>query len=469
MRAYFEPVPHDNACDYCAGRRPITPLPAPLDAVYCISLQEQPHRTQAAAAHFHRIGICRHVTFYRPQRGKNTTRAIWESHRALAHDALAKGCRNALMLEDDVFFRQSWNKLSARIARVLPRLPSDWWCLYVSHIPLQAYFVQANIMRARSGSAVAYIAGTHLLNWLANNEPMSANIPLCRHIGNAIDGAMAELPGMYAMFPMAARQRFLGDRRIDTRIDGAGRRRSWFDGERWRYYFLFRGASVAEFFAVLFSPLHRLTLERRRGRSIARATEQVQLIRASGLFDSAYYLARRTDVAAAEADPLRHYLEYGAAEGSAPNPLFDPQYYAGQNPDLDGANPLTHYLRIGATRDCNPHPLFDGAFYRSRYAALIPEGMNPLAHYLSVGGLAGCDPHPRFDSAWYLSQQPRVRERGLNPLVHYLTEGWQKGVAPHPQFDAALYLEARPEAKAAGMSPLEHLVRHAQPNGRATS
>jgi len=46
---YFEPVSHDDSCDYRTGRRQASPPPYRLDAIYCISLQEQPHRTRERA------------------------------------------------------------------------------------------------------------------------------------------------------------------------------------------------------------------------------------------------------------------------------------------------------------------------------------------------------------------------------------------------------------------------------------
>jgi hypothetical protein len=101
MQSYFQSVAQDSSCAYCTGRRSVTPLPKPLDAVHCISLQEQALRTQQAIAHFHRIGLCRHVTLYRPARGKNGDRAIWKSYQALARHAPANGRRHLLMLEDD--------------------------------------------------------------------------------------------------------------------------------------------------------------------------------------------------------------------------------------------------------------------------------------------------------------------------------------------------------------------------------
>ncbi len=268
MQPYFEPVAHDDSCAYCTRRRP-TSLPKTLDAIYCISLQEQPHRTRQAVAHFHRVGLCRHVIFYRPTRGENGERAIWESHQALARHALANGCRNALMLEDDVFFRQPWDKLARRIARAMADLPADWWCFYLGHVPIQAYFFRPNILRARSACAHAYVASPSLLEWLANTEPLSVEVATWPWIGHSIDGAMANLPKMYALFPMAARQRFLGDYRVDTRLDAQGQPRSWRDGERWRYYFIFRGAVVTEILAAIMSPFHRLTLERNRSEAWA--------------------------------------------------------------------------------------------------------------------------------------------------------------------------------------------------------
>jgi GR25 family glycosyltransferase involved in LPS biosynthesis len=466
MQAYFESLPHDDSCPYCTGRSAATPLPGPLDAIYCISLQDQPHRTHQAAAHLHRLGLCRLVSLYRPVRGKNGTRAIWESHRAVACHAVANGCRSALILEDDVYFHRPWAKLAPRIAGAIAALPSDWRALYLGHIPLQAYFVTPTILRVRTGGAHAYVASRRLLTWLAATEPLSAEVPTWP-INGGIDGAMAELPDMYALFPMAAQQRFLGDHRIATHVDDAGRTRLWRDPNRWRYYALFRGARTLEAFAVALSPLHWLTLERNRKRSSETWIEAVHLIRQAALFDESFYVTWRSDVGAQELNPLRHYLEYGAGEWAWPCALFDPLYYAAQCPDLGRQNPLVHFIRVGTALGRKPHPLFETEFYLSRYGAKIPQGMHPLDHFLTLGGQAGFDPHPLFDSAWYLARHPELRQHGQNPLVHYLTEGWRQGAAPHPQFDGELYLHCHPDVKAAGVNPLEHFVRHGQAEGRA--
>ena len=78
--AYFESLARDDGCDYCVGRRHVGTLAPDLTAIYCISLQEQPHRTIKAAAQFHALGLCREVLFYRPLRGRDG--AGPERHRA---------------------------------------------------------------------------------------------------------------------------------------------------------------------------------------------------------------------------------------------------------------------------------------------------------------------------------------------------------------------------------------------------
>lgn len=73
------------------------------------------------------------------------------------------------------------------------------------------------------------------------------------------------------------------------------------------------------------------------------------LVAASGLLDRDYYLAANPDVAAADADPLVHYLEFGGREGRAPSALFDGVRYLDANPDLRevGINPLLHFILYG--------------------------------------------------------------------------------------------------------------------------
>jgi hypothetical protein len=265
--AHFESLARDEWCDYCAGRRQVATLAPDLNAIYCISLQEQPHRTAKAAAQFHALGLCREVLFYRPVRGRDADRAIWESHRAVAQDAIAKGFARILVLEDDVLFTRPRETLVRRIKAALRALPSTWWGLYLGHVPIQAYFLRTNLLRVRSGCTHAYIANVPLLAWLASTPPKSPDAPMWHWIGQSIDAAMSSLPEMYAMFPMIAVQRYLGESGADPPFDDQRQQDTFLDVGRWRYFFIYgAGARFAEAVAVLFSPVHWLTLEWARRR-----------------------------------------------------------------------------------------------------------------------------------------------------------------------------------------------------------
>ncbi|WP_425098357.1 glycosyltransferase [Tropicibacter sp. S64] len=69
-------------------------------------------------------------------------------------------------------------------------------------------------------------------------------------------------------------------------------------------------------------------------------------IRASGLFDPAWYRQTYADVARSGQDPLTHYLRSGWTEGRNPSAYFDGPAYLAANPDLLGrqVSPLEHYL-----------------------------------------------------------------------------------------------------------------------------
>lgn len=108
-----------------------------------------------------------------------------------------------------------------------------------------------------------------------------------------------------------------------------------------------------------------------------------RLVTASSLFDTEWYLDRYPDVAIAGADPISHYLEFGASEGRDPNPLFDSSWYLEHSSDVAeiGINPLVHYIRYGANEGRSPSAVFNGELYR-KWNANIPPRVNPLGHYL---------------------------------------------------------------------------------------
>lgn len=71
------------------------------------------------------------------------------------------------------------------------------------------------------------------------------------------------------------------------------------------------------------------------------------VLRASPLFDAAWYVATNPSVAERGLDPVLHYRLFGAAAGADPGPWFDTQAYVERYPEAR-ANPLLHAIRTGA-------------------------------------------------------------------------------------------------------------------------
>jgi hypothetical protein len=216
------------------------------------------------------------------------------------------------------------------------------------------------------------------------------------------------------------------------------------------------------------------------------------------LFSTAFYGAQ-VEWRARSRDPLSDYLQFGAAEGLLPHPLFDGKIYLERYPDVarDGANPLLHYLEHGGRGTerriphalfdpvyfleklgrvpqaphlqefltlpleelADPFPLFDCQYYLRQVPALFESGINPLLHYLLSPPGQGANPHPLFDEAFYLAQKPELA-RGSKPLLlHYLQTGYKELLSPHPCFDSRYYVEERsPDMVKRGQIPLLHYV-----------
>jgi GR25 family glycosyltransferase involved in LPS biosynthesis len=208
----YHPCPADPSCPYCSGsaNRSGGALDwSFVDAAYCISLKTRDDRVAEAAAEFHKVGLCRRVVFYRPEKHpKNGFIGSWASHRDVAIDALERGCERTLICEDDVLFTRAVRPSTLRaIERALHALPADWMIFFLGHWPLAAYFVRHNVLRTSSGCSHAYIASPRLLHWLRDHPWGSPGVQFSRIAGRGVDSAYAKLPQTYALFPMLAIQR----------------------------------------------------------------------------------------------------------------------------------------------------------------------------------------------------------------------------------------------------------------------
>lgn len=111
---------------------------------------------------------------------------------------------------------------------------------------------------------------------------------------------------------------------------------------------------------------------------------EINLIRASGLFDETYYAM--SSIARGEGrDPLEHYLTLGELQHIAPSDRFDPAYYARRHPDVvaAGVGLLRHYCLFGKAEGhlpLPPHRRLDLKFLpslvRSRILLLVGETEN---------------------------------------------------------------------------------------------
>ncbi|MCQ8239546.1 glycosyltransferase [Rhizosaccharibacter radicis] len=190
----------------------------------------------------------------------------------------------------------------------------------------------------------------------------------------------------------------------------------------------------------------------RRVRQRQRVQADAERLRASPLFDAAWYRSAYARFVSPETDPVLHYVWVGVLMGLDPHPLFSTNWYRERMPPGAPDNPLVHYLSGGSG---DPHPLFDTAHYLSRLAEPPPPGVSALEHFLSAGAGAP-DPNPVFHGGLYASEYPQAASHGRGPLAHYVEHGEAAGFAPHPLFDPAWYAARHPERN--GLGPLAHYL-----------
>lgn len=280
----WHPCPVDPACPYCNPAVPHAAEPCDwsfLDAAYCISLRTRDDRMASVVAQLHRVGLCRKVTFHRPERHPQKSIAgSWESHRAVARHALEQGCATALVLEDDVVFSRRVTARTVRaIGQAIAGLPPDWMIFFLGHWPLAARFVRRNVLRTSSGCAHAYVTSRRLMQWLVERPWGTPGVPRRRLVGDGVDAAFACLPGTYALFPMICTQSAspsdnstpLQKARVKNNKRKRWRMRHIVTHSRYREVLLSRLMRPSEIVAVALSPLVTVAdLARRAGTGLVR-------------------------------------------------------------------------------------------------------------------------------------------------------------------------------------------------------
>ena len=135
----------------------------------------------------------------------------------------------------------------------------------------------------------------------------------------------------------------------------------------------------------------------------------IEIVRASGLVDTAYYDCNASHVREAEWDPVTHYCRFGWRERRKPNIHFDPVWYRQTNPDMAvlQVNPLLHYILVGELRNQRPNADFDPGWYRTTYA--VPDGRMALAHYLAHRRSNAVSPNAVFHKAGHVGGHPPLK------------------------------------------------------------
>jgi GT2 family glycosyltransferase len=163
--------------------------------------------------------------------------------------------------------------------------------------------------------------------------------------------------------------------------------------------------------------LLRDTISLVTGRTARRRALSEAAIRASGLFDEAWYA--RT-VKGAGPDPVRHFVRRAFRDKPWPNPLFDTRHYIAAHPDLrrGGHNPLQHYIEHGEAEGRHPNAFFNPVWYAREHRLRGPSGA--LRHYLTEGAAQGLRPSPDFDPRVYLNNHPDLGLTLSEAFAHHV-------------------------------------------------
>jgi len=226
----------------------------------------------------------------------------------------------------------------------------------------------------------------------------------------------------------------------------------------------------------------------------------------SALFSVQAYIEQNPDVAKANIEPLKHYLDCGQAEGRLAylskwsgrtaslvtlddlelcKDWADLSYLRAKKPEFAGLSDdalVAWYLMDGFYDDEGPSALFSTSFYLSTYPDIAVEGINPLLHYICFGRAEGRSATPQeasrrlvadmdivrqdFDANWYRTSYQDIEGDDDALLAHYMTVGWKNGHDPSALFSVQAYIEQNPDVAKANIEPLKHYLDCGQAEGR---
>lgn len=187
-----------------------------VDAVYCISLQEDSHRYEQSRKILKQVGLLDMTQYYRPVRDpQGGQRGCYESHRTVI--TLAKKhlhLKYILILEDDVVFNKffSQQRLAENIDTFQHKFP-EADIFFLGHMPALMWpTLNTKLFFCKSGQAHAYI--------LNLNGPMAhyvINHSFEQQLRLPIDILYLTKAYSLASFPMMAYQRHVSVSETNSR------------------------------------------------------------------------------------------------------------------------------------------------------------------------------------------------------------------------------------------------------------
>ena len=182
---------------------------------------------------------------------------------------------------------------------------------------------------------------------------------------------------------------------------------------------------------------------------------QIEIVKASPLFDAKWYLEQNPDVKAKKISAARHYVKWGWKEGRNPSKEFDGNKYLEQYPELWEKNwcPLFHYMLAHKE-------LMQKVNNKIKEKKTKTGKVTESADYKLIAK------SKYFDKHWYLKMYPDVKKAGVDPVKHYLQFGWKEGHNPSKEFSTNDYLNLNDDVKRAKINPLLHYEKYGKKEGR---
>lgn len=167
--------------------------------------------------------------------------------------------------------------------------------------------------------------------------------------------------------------------------------------------------------------------------------------RPHALFDGEWWREKRGEEC--RTHPFLDYLAASERWTLSPSPYLVVKADAGASPQSDDASPLSLYRASDGQAGLEKSPLFDPEFYARNNPDVVAAGFDLLLHFIENGGREGRSPCVSFDAFHYLSTNSDVKHRRDEPLRHFLMRGARQGRTPHRAIDPAVLMAASQQAE----------------------